>query len=364
MFVPGEDENEEAENWKPGPEVNSELFLEWRDAKRGEFPGEIMTNPVWRWLIDSNISAYRANAHFEGPSSYDGNAGWCFNRFGRTLTELPDGTKILIAGEHEDSYDPDFFIYNDVVIAHPDGQIEIVGYPEDHFPPTDFHSATLVGDELILIGNLSYPHHGRIGESQVYAYDIATRRFRRIETSGDSPGWISRHQAKLDDHNGIIVSGGKIVTSPAKGSYLENYDTWRLNLNDWRWERLTHQPLTRWRFAREDGKGPELFAMRMARMYQLVGIPKGATDLPEFDGELFDRLYDPPVPHVAVVDHDWSERTRYVIDGVPLHFEEEMRSVLLTVVGELPSSMMDAYVIAVRDRLAALEGINYIVTKW
>lgn len=363
MFVPGEDENEEAEDWKPGSGVTRELFLEWRDVRRGKFPGEVMTNPVWRWLIDSNISAYRANTHFDGPSSYDGNAGWCFNRFGRSLTELPDGTKILIAGEHEDSYDPDFFIYNDVVIAHPDGSVEILGYPEDHFPPTDFHSATLIGGELILIGNLSYPHHGRIGETQVFAYDIATRRFRPIETSGDTPGWISRHEARLDERNGILISGGKIVHGRAPGSYLENYDTWRLNLDDWSWQRLTHQPVERWEFVREDGGAPQLFPKRMARMTQLVGISVGPSDTPDFDGELLDRLYDPPVPHEAVVEHDWSERMRYVIDGVPLHFNEEMRSITLTVVGELPSDMMEAYVNKVRDRLVELEGMNYLVTR-
>jgi hypothetical protein len=64
MFVPGDDENEEAENWEPGPEVTRELFLELRDARRGAFPGEVMTNPVWRWLIEANVSAYRANDHF------------------------------------------------------------------------------------------------------------------------------------------------------------------------------------------------------------------------------------------------------------------------------------------------------------
>ena len=115
MFTPGEDENEDAEIRQPGPEVSRGLFLEWRDARRGETPGQTMSNPVWLWLIDSNISAYRGNKHFDGPSSYNGNPGWCFNRFGRTLTELPGGTQILIAGEHEDHYDPDFFIYNDVV---------------------------------------------------------------------------------------------------------------------------------------------------------------------------------------------------------------------------------------------------------
>ncbi len=34
----------------------------------------------------------------------------------------------------------------------------------------------------------------------------------------------------------------------------------------------------------------------------------------------------------------------YVIDGVPLHFAEEMRAVLLTVVGELLSAVMKPYV--------------------
>ncbi len=57
MFVPGENENEQADDWEPGPEVTRDFFLEWRDARRGNFPGEVMTNPVWRWLIDSNISA-------------------------------------------------------------------------------------------------------------------------------------------------------------------------------------------------------------------------------------------------------------------------------------------------------------------
>jgi hypothetical protein len=363
MFVPGEDENEDADDWKPGHEVTRELFLEWRDARRGTFPGEIMTNPVWCWLIDSNISAYRGKEYFKGPSSYGGNAGWCFNRFGRTLSELPDGTKLLIAGEHEDSYDPDFFIYNDVVIAHPDGQIQILGYPEDHFPPTDFHTATLLDGELILIGNLSYLPQRRIGETQVFAYDIGAQRFRRIETSGDLPGWISSHEARLDGRSGIIVSGGKIDHGSEHGGYLENFDSWRLDLDTWRWERLTQQPFSRWEFVREDGEACELFPKRMARMGALAGISGEPFDIPEFDGQLLDTLYDPLVPHEAVVDHDWNERTNYLIDGVPVNFIEEMKSVLLTVVGELPTAMMEAYVNEMRDRLTRLENVNYIVTK-
>ena len=363
MLVPGKNDNEPAEKWKPGPEVTPELFLKWRDARRGKIPGEVMTNPVWCWLITSNIDAFRGNDHFKGPSSYGGNAGWCFNRFGRTLTELPDGARILIAGEHEDHYDPDFFIYNDVVIALPDGEIEILGYPEDHFPPTDFHSATMSGGELILIGTLSYSPQRRIGETQVFAYDIAAKRFRRIVTSGESPGWISRHEARLDERHGIIVEGGKIDHGPDHGGYLENFDTWRLSLDDWKWERLTYQAVARWEFVREDGKASRLFPKRMAHMKLLVERSSDTPDTPECDGKLLDRLYEPLVPHHAVVEHEWSDRNRFVIDGVPLHFSEETSSIVLTVVGELPAAMMEAYVREVRDRLSRLEGVNYVVTK-
>lgn len=349
MFTPGEDENEDAEIWQPGPDVSRGLFLEWRDARRGTTPGETMSNPVWLWLIDSNISAYRGNKHFDGPSSYNGNPGWCFNRFGRTLTELPGGTQILIAGEHEDHYDPDFFIYNDVVIAHPGGRIEILGYPEDHFPPTDFHSATLIGNELILIGNLSYREQRRIGETQVYAFDFETRRFRRVATTGDCPGWISRHMARLDERNGIVIEGGRIDHGPEGGGYLENFDAWRLNLDDWSWERLTYQVIHRWKFVREDGEACRLFPKRL-----------GSETV---DKILLARLYDPPVPHDVVMENDWSDRTRYVIDGVPLHFSEEMHWVQLTVEGELPPELTDAYVKEVTQRLTELEGSAYFVSK-
>jgi hypothetical protein len=41
---------------------------------------------------------------------------------------------------------------SDVVVHHPDGRIDIFGYPKAAFPPTDFHSARLVGNRIALIG--------------------------------------------------------------------------------------------------------------------------------------------------------------------------------------------------------------------
>lgn len=350
MFTPGEDENEAAENWEPGSEVTRELFLEWRAARRGTTPGEVMTHPVWRWLIDCNISAFHANRHFTGPDARIEGPGWCFNRFGRTMTLLPDGTWILIAGEHEDHYDEDFFIYNDVVIAYPDGRLEILGYPEEHFPPTDFHSATLVGNELILIGNLGYPKQRCVGETQVFAFDIGTRRFRREASTGHGPGWISRHAARLDpEQNAILVSGGKVFREPENGGYLENFDTWRLHLEDWRWERLTYHVIQRREFVREDGQACQLFPKRLQRLKAPV--------------DLLDRLYEPLVPHEVVMENPWNDRTRFVIDGVSSHFTEEMYGVMLTVEGELPPEVMEPYVAMVRQRLTQLEDSAYRVLK-
>ena len=77
-----------------------------------------------------------------------------------------------VAGEHEDGYDPDFCIYNDVIVHHPDGRLEIIGYPESLFPPTDFHTATLVGDRIIVIGSLGYQGSRVYGTTPVFALSI------------------------------------------------------------------------------------------------------------------------------------------------------------------------------------------------
>jgi hypothetical protein len=36
------------------------------------------------------------------------------------------------------------------------GRVDICGYPQDVFPPTDFHTATLLEDAILLIGAAGY----------------------------------------------------------------------------------------------------------------------------------------------------------------------------------------------------------------
>jgi hypothetical protein len=120
-----------------------------------------MTNPVWAWFIENGLGAYAANKTFGGPPSNEAGPCWCSARYGQTETKLSDGRIIKIGGEHEDYYDPDFYIYNDVIVYDGDRNVEILGYPEEVFPPTDFHTANLVEGRIIIIGSLSYPDRER-----------------------------------------------------------------------------------------------------------------------------------------------------------------------------------------------------------
>jgi hypothetical protein len=48
---------------------------------------------------------------------------WTFPWTRKSCTGLPDGRVVCIAGEHEDYYGPDFYIYSDVVVFDPDSAI-------------------------------------------------------------------------------------------------------------------------------------------------------------------------------------------------------------------------------------------------
>ena len=165
---------------------------------------------------------------------------WCADRFGQSLTLLPDGRAVQIGGEHEDYYDPDFCIYNDVFLFSPDRSVAIFGYPEKMFPPTDFHTATLAGGFIYAIGSLGYQGTRRFGETPVYRLDLDTFRMERVEAGGDVPGWIYRHRAEAVP-DGIRVWGGTIA-EPGKagdggGAHRTNAESFMLDLDRLLWRR-------------------------------------------------------------------------------------------------------------------------------
>ncbi len=218
--------------------VTLEDFLRYRSPRFGTYNPEKMNNPFWEGMIRSGLTAYNADMTVLGKSDwYPGREPtWCADRFGQSITFLPDGRVVQIAGEHEDAYDPDFCIYNDVFIHDPDGNIDIYGYPETVFPPTDFHTATLSGSYIYLIGSLGYMGARLFGETQVYRLDIRSFAIEHLETKGACPGWISRHRAVRAGSREIRVTGGEIVTCiDGEEIHSKNVSTYYLDIKSLVW---------------------------------------------------------------------------------------------------------------------------------
>jgi hypothetical protein len=198
-----------------------------------------MNVPFWEGMIRSGMNAYQAGQLFgdEGDKFDTGNRPiWCAQRFGQSMIFLPDGRIVQVAGEHEDYYDPNFCIYNDVFVHESDGKISIYGYPDGVFPPTDFHTATLIGSYIYLIGSLGYAGTRQYGETPVYRLDTNTFHMERLETTGNKPGWIYNHRTIQSGIHEIQVIGGEVLTlSDGKEISSENSTVFILDIEQRVW---------------------------------------------------------------------------------------------------------------------------------
>jgi ankyrin repeat protein len=212
-------------------DASDEDFRRGAAPRFGEANPQEMHEPFWLAMIRAGVNAYSAvheayeQVEFEHPV-------WCADRFGQSFTLLPDGRIIQIAGEHEDSYDPDFCIYNDVFVHH-NGSTRIFGYPKDVFPPTDFHTATLIGRSIWIIGSLGYLDSRQYGTTPVFTLDTETFRIARVLTTGEGPGWIYRHRADLAPGGEIVVGGG--VVAAGVQQHEENSRQFALDTAARRW---------------------------------------------------------------------------------------------------------------------------------
>ena len=194
--------------------------------------------PFWIAMIRSGVDAWSAGQHFGETRACQREPIWCARRFGQSLTFLPDGRIVQIAGEHEDHYDPDFCIYNDVFVHGTDGSISIWSYPEESFPPTDFHTATLVDDVIYVIGSLGYRGTRRYGTTPVFRLEVGSWRIERLSVSGDGPGWIHGHRATPLGPGGIRVTEGYVlVQRDGKEAMEKNDAAFVLDLESRRWRR-------------------------------------------------------------------------------------------------------------------------------
>ncbi|MEM8834337.1 MAG: hypothetical protein AAGD00_00820 [Planctomycetota bacterium] len=239
--------------------MTAETFLKFCKRRFGTSNPQRSDNPVWEWMVRRGGNPFIAREslgleddHFEseGPDfGYGPNLpDWCFDRFGMTRTRMPDGRIICIAGQHEDSYDPDFCIYNDVIVLTPNGneawvtldtgKVEIYTYPLEDFTPTDHHATTRVGDSIYIIGNWGYPDHRKPGTTPVHRLDTETYRIDRVHTTGEHPGWIRNHHASYEPTNNAIIVRGSSDIRLAHGSDDRSTSSWRLKLETHRWIRV------------------------------------------------------------------------------------------------------------------------------
>jgi hypothetical protein len=353
-----EDEADRLRKAESAPVLSTDEFLTWRSPRQTGLNPTRLNNPLWQWLVRTRWSAYSANNIYKGPSSFDAGPMWTFERFGMSETRLPDGRVIHIGGEHEDSYDPDFFIYNDAIIVCPDGEIAIYGYPVDEFQPTDFHTATRVNESIVVIGGLGYPERRVAGTTPVYRLSINTMSIERVETRGESPGWIYKHTATLGaDGQTIIVSGGELWTGNDRPS-VENIDSWTLNTQTGEWARLTERKWQRWTIRRLDQKPCRLWHLRQARWsrdHADLGMDNGwiFAEAPDFDAlEMLYRLDEETPPPTAGKEFNV---VTVVIDSLLVRFTEHRFWIEAIVEGQLIQARLDALQ---RKTLAMIERVE------
>ncbi len=216
--------------------VSLDDYLQGRYRRFGQTNPELTNDPFWMEMIRSGANAWSATQHFKDRAAAPDKPVWCADRFGQSLTLLPDGRIIEIGGEHEAWYDPDFAIYNDVFLHDGRGGIQIYSYPETDFPPTDFHTATLVGRYVYIIGSLGYENTRKYGTTPVYRLSLDDFHIEAVNTTGEMPGWIYGHRASLMEGSRIRVSGGKVCDMEGEDEqHAPNTQEYILDLERMEW---------------------------------------------------------------------------------------------------------------------------------
>lgn len=362
---------------RDNPKTNDKIksqFKTWAKPIRGKTNPEIMTNDVWVWLVQSNLWPHAA--HECAGKGKKQSPGWCFSRFGQSETKLADGTIIYIAGEHEDHYDEDYHIYNDVIIRHADDSIVIYGYPEDIFPPTDGHSATLVGNEIYIIGS-TLSRKDCYDSTSVYILNLESYEIRCFQTKGSSPPELFEHKAKLSDDGAFIICTEGKVRDEKSGETVENITTWQLNLSTGEWTKLSEKLWTRWILRREDEEYNQLYEisnlayaeeMKDKSSYYLKEYDKykklflGQKNSPDLSA--YRKRYTPDVAHETVAKNEDDYRVfRIKVNDIIVRYYEDSDDITVTVEGVLPYDIVSELKEYGLNIFSKIEGVPYKIIE-
>jgi hypothetical protein len=184
------------------------------------------------------------------------------------------------------------------------------------FPPTDFHTASLVGGRIIIVGCLGYPDDRRPGHTPVYSLDLADYRISEMPTAGEAPGWVFKHEADVTPDGGIIIWGGEVIEErDGERRYRRNVEEFALDTRSGAWRRLTSRNWLQFSIRQED-RGLFVLEQRPAR----------------------EQLFPRGVEYTVEPCEDWN-RIRFVVRGVPVSVSVEVSDIEIIVQGELPEKL-------------------------
>ncbi len=334
------------------PQISRDLYLATCKRRFGRSNPERMRVPVWEWMVRERLDPYFAREALKLKKNWPpGDPDWCFDRMGAPRVEMPDGRIITVAGEHEDYYDPDFCIYNDVVVQRGD-DVEIYGYPRPVFPPTDFHTATLVGTDVLIIGGLGYQEERSPSPTPIFRLDTSDYHIERVEALGDSPGWIHKHRSTWTEAGGVIeVSGGEVLVRRGSEEWFRtNFDVYRLHLADRRWQCTTGNG--GWR------QFSVAYSEDIDNFSDFAGHGWYTGEVLEQFGHPCDLYEDDDT------EEEYPDRPHIIhIKGVPVQVVDRPRAIRVTVQGVLPTADIDRLLAQLQDALRATNRTVTAVTE-
>jgi hypothetical protein len=165
-----------------------------------------------------------------------------------------------------------------------------------------------------------------------------------------------------DNRESIKIAKGILYLGENR-SLIENIDDWKLNLRDWRWERLTERKWTRWELKRRDHSPNHLWNVRQALFDRNMNwedtykesIKRLTIEIgKEPDLDLINALYSPDVPHILIPQQEYNV-FRISVNGVIVRYVEDLYSVQVTVEGNLPEDVIEKIKSDVLEKFSLLE---------
>ncbi|MFC4996057.1 hypothetical protein [Rubritalea tangerina] len=234
-----------------------------------------MTNPFWSTVCRRSLMPIKPMP----PSMSEFfrlQAMLSYERFGMSETKLEDGRTILIAGEHEDYYDPDFFIYNDVIVKDANERFKSSAIPKTSFQPLTF---TVPLSSATVSTSLAPWLHRQAQEKDtpVYYLDLKDYTIHQVNSGQALAGSSSmKRSTNSRPTPSPSIVGKRWIDS---GDIIDNFSKWQLKLDTKQWTLVEERPWSQFRFSRKDGESNLLFDVRL--------------DMPPIDASTFE---DPDTP--------------------------------------------------------------------